>query len=247
MAKINIEEKLAEIKANAEGLAELYNKQMLESKFDDASKTDAEMKKAVDEYAQIQMDDVFMHCRASEDPMYEACRILRYPVIKIKDGTVEGSELKRREIVDAEKQIDLAKLHKFCNGIGHDQKWIYKLEKFNMLLTAQVASNLGIDPKQVHDSYAMNAISKEIDLGKNPTSNTNLLKTLTSIIHDMIGEEYKPISRDVKYLQYIYGKKGKSALTVVCANHRYMRNYVQEICHRLITDKAYTVDYKMTK
>lgn len=243
----NINEKLAELRASAEGFAELYNKQMMESKLDDAAKTNAEMKKVIDEYTQIQTDDVFIHCRQSDDPMLEACRILRYPIIKIKDGTIEGSELKKREIVDAEKQIDLAKLHKFCNGIGHDQKWIYKLEKFNMLLTAQVATNLGIDPKTVHDSYAMHAISKSIDFGKNPTSNTNILKNLTQLIHDMIGEDYKPISRDVKYLQYIYGKKGKSALTVVCANHRFMRNYVQEICHRLITNKAYTVDYKMTK
>lgn len=243
----NVNEKLAEIRSNVEGLAELYNKQMLESKFDEAAKTDAEMKSGVDEYNQIQNDEIFVQCRKSNDPMLTACTILTYPIIKIKDGNIEGSTLKKREIVDAEKQIDLAKLHKFCGGIGHDQNWIYKLEKLNMLLTAQVATNLGIDPKTVHDSYAMHAISKSIDFGKNPTSNTNILKNLTQVIQDMIGEGYKPISRDVKYLQYIYGKKGKSALTVVCANHRFMRNYVQEICHRLITDKVYTVDYKMTK
>lgn len=246
MAK-TLEEKLTELRKNAEDAANQYNKEMLASKFDDAAKTDARLKKIVEEYAQEQMDDVFIHCRSSENPMFEACRILTYPIIRVKDVSVDGTELKKREIVDADKQIDLAKLHKFCDGIGHDTSWIFKLEKFNMLLTAQVAQNLGIDPKTVHDSYAMNSISKDIDLGKNPTSNTNLLKTLTTIIQAMIGEDYKPISRDVKYLQYIYGKKGKSALTVVCANHRYMRNYVQEICHRLITDKAYTVDYKMTK
>lgn len=246
MAKTTTE-KLAEYRKKAEGLAEKYNRQILAGKYEDALKTDKTMREVVGDYAKEQMDSTFQYCRAADDPMYEACKILRYPIIRIKDERVEDSEQTIRVIVDAEKQIDLGRLHKFCNpvGIGHDKNWIFKLEKFNMLMTAQVATDLGINPKEINDSYAMSDISKAIDLGKNPTSNTNMLKNLTAIIQDMIGPDYKPISRDVKFLQYVYGKKGKSALSVVCANHRYMRNYVMEICHRLITGKQYDIQYKM--
>ena len=60
-------------------------------------------------------------------------------------------------------------------GIGADKEWAYKVEKLNFLLTAQKAKDLGIDPKEVNDSFAMADISKQIDMGKNPTSKTNLL------------------------------------------------------------------------
>ncbi len=42
----------------------------------------------------------------------------------------------------------------------------------------------------------------------------------------------------------VYSRKNRKALTVTCANHKYMRGYVMEICNRIITDKAYEVDYK---
>ena len=114
-------------------------------------------------------------------------------------------------------------------------------------MTCQVAKELGIDPKDINDSYYMSDLAKSIDMGKNPTSKTNLLKTLTTVIQAMIGEEYKPLSHDVNFLLLVYGKKSRKALTVTCANHKYLRGYCMEICHRLVMGKVYDVDYKKMK
>jgi hypothetical protein len=60
----------------------------------------------------------------------------------------------------------------------------------------------------------------------------------------MIGEEYKPVSHDVNYLMTIFAKKNRKALSVTCANHRYMRNYIMEICHRIVSGESYDVQFK---
>lgn len=154
-----------------------------------------------------------------------------------------------RSVIEKERQIDLLKLHKYCDGIGEDHNWLYMVEKFNMLLTAQKAVDLGIDPKAINDSYAMSEIARGFDMGKNPASKTNILKTLRTIITAMLGEEFasKATSHDVNFLMSVYSRKSRKALTVTCANHKYMRGYVMEICHRILTDKAYEVDYKKAK
>ena len=116
-----------------------------------------------------------------------------------------------------------------------------------LLIKEQVTAYLGIDPTAINDSYAMSEIAKGYDLGKNPASKTNLLKTLTAIVQAMVGEEYKPVSHDVNFLLSVYSRKSRKALTVTCANHKYMRGYVMEICHRIVTGKTYEVDYKKVR
>ncbi len=94
----------------------------------------------------------------------------------------------------------------------------------------------------------MSEIAREFDMGKNPTSKTNLLKTLQTVITAMLGEQYKATSHDVDFLMSVYSKKNRGkALTVTCANHRYFRNYLAEVCHRIATGKTYELDFKTKK
>ncbi len=132
-------------------------------------------------------------------------------------------------------------------GIGKDPQWAAMVEKLNFLMTAQKAVDLGIDPKAVNDSYAMSDIARQIDMGKTPTSKTNILKTVQAIVTAMIGEEYKAVSHDVNFLMSVYSRKNRKALTVSCANHKYMRQYMMEICHRIVEGKSYALDYKQIR
>ncbi len=238
--------KLQEIRTSIDGKVKAYNDAYQTKKYDEASKIDAEITDAINEYTGIVRDMCFEECKASGNPMLTAVRLLSYVTIGVKD-TLEGeSKTPVRQVIEKERQIDLLKLHKYCEGIGEDHNWLYMVEKFNMLLTAQKAVDLGIDPKGISDSYAMSEIAKGFDLGKNPASKTNILKTLRKIVSAMLGEEYanKVTSHDVNFLLSVYSRKNRKALTVTCANHKYMRGYVMEICHRVVTDKKYEVDYK---
>lgn len=239
--------KLATLRSEAEALVKEYNEAIQTGKFEEASKVDAKLTEKVNEYTATVRDMCFEDCKNTANPMLTAVTTLSYVTIGTKDEQKGDDKVPVRSIVDKERPIDLFKLDKYCGGIGADKNWLHIAQKMNLLLTAQKATDLGLDPKAVHDSYAMSEIAREFDMGKNPTSKTNLLRTLQTVITAMLGEGYKATSHDVNFLLSVYSKKNRKALTVTCVNHRYFRNYMAEICHRIVTGKAYELDYKTKK
>lgn len=194
----------------------------------------------------------FDDCKAAEDPMLEAIKRLVFDTIAIKENTKGDSKISVFEIIDKEKAIDLLKLHKSVEGgIGKDPNWNGLIERMNFHMTARQAKRL-LKKKdrlssvlaEINSSYAMGEIAKSIDMGKDPTSNTKLLGTLQSIVTAMIGEEFKATSHDVNYITDLYATKGKKALSVNCANHRYFRGYIAAVCHSIVTGEDYEISYK---
>lgn len=255
----------AELREKAEALTEVYNNEVQSGRFNpvmeypasngekdaiEVVSVRATIEQAINEYTSIAREECFNTLKATDDPMLAAVKQLTFPTIRIVDKKVgeDKEKIPVSSIEDSEKFIDLLKLHKAVDGgIGKDKKWAGYIEKLNFLMTAQKAVDLGIDPKAVHDSYAMSDIARQIDMGKTPTSKTNLLKTVQVIVTAMIGEEYKAVSHDVNFLMSIYSRKNRKALTVTCANHKYMRQYMMEICHRIVEGKSYALDYKQIK
>ena len=237
-----------ELRENAEELVTQYNEAIQTGDFNKATELNEKIEQAVNEHTSIARKECFEELKATPDPMLSAIKRLSFPTIKVKDTKVGDEKIPVRTIEDCEKAIDLLKLHKACTGgIGKDKNWYHLIEKLNFLMTAHKAVDLGLDPKDVHNSYSMSEIARQIDMGKTPTSKTNILKTVQSIVTAMIGEEYKATSHDVKFLLSVFSRKGKKALMVSCANHRYMRQYMMEICHRIVEGKAYELDYKKVK
>lgn len=235
-----------ELREKAETLAKEYNDAVQGGRYDIAVKLNEEIESTINEYTSIMREECFAALKATDNTMLEAVKQLTYPTIRAKDTKSGEEKIPVRIIEDVDRPIDLLKLHKYVggDGIGADKKWSYVVEKLNFLMTAQKAVDLGIEPKSIHDSYAMSDISRQIDMGKTPTSKTNILKTLQAAITAMIGEEYKATSHDVKFLMSICTRKNRKALTVTCANHKYMRQYLAEICHRIVLGKGYELDYK---
>lgn len=237
-----------ELRAKAEELVLAYNDAIQNGDFNTATKLNADIEQTVNEYTSIARDECFKKLAATDDPMLAAVKELSFMTIRARDTKVGDEKIPVRVIEDSEKAIDLLKLHKTVKGgIGKDKNWASMVEKLNFLMTAQKAVELGIDPKTVNDSYAMSDIARKIDMGKTPTSKTNLLKTVQAIITAMIGEDYKAVSHDVSFLMSVYSRKNRKALTVSCANHKYMRQYMMEICHRIVEGKSYALDYKQIK
>lgn len=238
----------AELREKAEKLVLEYNNAVQNGDFNTANKLNESIEQAVNEHTSIARGECFKELAATDDPMLAAVKRLSFATIRVKDSKVGDEKIPVRSIEDSEKVIDLLKLHKTVSGgIGKDPKWAAMIEKLNFLMTAQKAVDLGINPKAINDSYAMSDIARQIDLGKTPTSKTNILKTVQAIVTAMIGEEYKATSHDVNFLMSVYSRKNRKALTVSCANHRYMRQYMMEICHRIVEGTTYALDYKQIR
>lgn len=213
------------------------------------------LEQTVNEYTAIAREICFEECLATDDPMLEAVKRLVFQTIGIATKMVgdEGAEkIPVSEVVYRDKAIDLWKLHKKSgDGIGKNKDWNGFVEKMNFYMTARQAKRLLKQKqhltavlKEIHGSYKMGEIAKAIEMGKDPTSNTKLLGTLQSIINAMIGEDYKATSHDVNYLCDLYARKGKTALSVNCANHSYFRGYIAAICHGLVTGEDYDISFK---
>ena len=236
--------KLAELKSSVDEQVKVFNDAVQNGRFEESTKADKAMTDTINEYTATVRDMCFEECKATDDPMLAAVKTLSYVTIGVKDEQKGDDKVPVRVIVDKERQIDLLKLDKFCGGIGADPNWMHVAQKMNFLLTAQKAKDLGLDPAKVNDSYAMSEIARQFEMGKNPTSRTNLLKTLQMVVTAMVGDGYKATSHDVNFLLSVYSKKNRKALTVSCANHRNFRVYVMEVCHRIFTCMSFELEYK---
>ena len=85
----------------------------------------------VNEYTSIARDECFDALKSTDDPMLEAVKQLTFSTIRIVDKKVGEDKQKTpvSSIEDAEKPIDLLKLHKYVggDGIGKDKQWAYKV------------------------------------------------------------------------------------------------------------------------
>lgn len=207
---------------------------------------------AMNKYTAIAREICFTECRETDDPMLEAVKRLTFATIGMKVSRKGEEKIPVAEIIEKNKAIDLLKLHKTVDGgIGKNPKWNGMVEKMNFHMTARQAKrivkkkeNLTRVLTEINDSYAMSDIAKAIDMGKDPTSNTKLLGTLQGIVTAMIGDEYKATSHDVNFLTDLYATKGRTALSVNCANHRYFRAYIAAICHSIVTGEDYEISFK---
>ena len=241
--------KLAQLRTETEDLVRQYNEAALEDAYDKLPKLDADMNEKVGEYTAIVRTMCFEECKQSDDPMKAAVLMLSFLTIGLKDEQKgdEKTKIPVRTVIEKTRAIDLLKLDKYCDGIGHDKSWVHAIQKLNFLLTVQKAKDLGIDPKEINDSYAMSDLARQYEMGKNPTSKTNLLKTLNKVITAMLGEGHKATSHDVNFLLSVYSRKNRKALTVSTANHRQLTSNLAEICHRILTDGSYSIEYRRAK
>lgn len=210
----------------------------------DKEKIEEDLSAIIDHYAVCSKNETYRAARASGDAMKYAVTTFYYPVIKVKEPKNEGEA---RYIDNGARPIDLGDLHKKLDGIGANKHWIYTAETLNYYLTIRAAQRVGATVK--NDSFKMHEIARQIDLGKNPCSNTNMLKTLQRLVEEMLGEGYKATSHDVNYLIDVYANDNKKSKTgITAANHKTLRNYLKKVCYRILTgSNGYDVDQREIK
>lgn len=223
----------------------IYNKEAVDAA--EKSKVEAELNEKVADYKVAARALCYEDCQATENPMLEAVKVRRYECIGVKPIQEEGCPVEYR-VEPKLSDIDLLDMNKrVTDGIGCAKNWPDVAQKMNFLLTVGRAKDLGVAPDEltkIRDCYRMTEIAREFDMGKNPVSNTNMLKTLRTVIAGMLGEEYraKVLSTDVRFLQFVYSKKGKGILGVAVAKHKPFVGYLADVCHHIVTGNPYTIE-----
>lgn len=227
---------------------------------DDRAELDELVDDIVAMYTGEAKDACYASALSSENPMHYAINTFFFKSIRVKNVIDKETKMVSRTIEDCDKKIDLLDLHKKvlsmtknAHGIGTDSNWVFAAEKFNYYLTYRAAMEMGdnrlSEVLKGNDNFIMNKISKEFDLGKNPVSNNQLKRTLQTIVHMMIGEEFQIKACDLAYLNQVYIKdNGKSRTGVMTANHKTLVEYLKKICYRVMNNlDGYEVESREVK
>lgn len=249
---------ITDIRADIDARVNTYNAIINDesTKAADIEKLNAETSELEKEYARAAFHATALELLDNDAPMLAAATALTFETLKHKDKEDENG-IKSREIVTAERPLDFVALESFFvergKKFGAESAWVYKVAAFNRLLCMRTAQSIGADVKTVAEKFATPTQARDINLGKTPTSNTQLLKQLQMIIDSMLyaegekGNIYKANSHDVGYLLSLYAKKGRGVLSVAAARPKYLEKLIAEILHRIVTEKSYNIEFKEKK
>lgn len=201
-----------------------------------------ELKNIENDYRALREKEVFASCA----DVHEALVQHHFTTISHKkiseDGVMTGVEKSERMV-----QIDL---RKFCEYKGLDMDWFYEMQALNKRLTLKAATELGVSAKEmkaIDDSYSMDKLAHEIDLGKTPTSDTQCVKHMQKVLDSLSEGEGRVNSHDLAYIWLCYAKKNnKTALRVICSKHTILQSLLMDVFHRVVTNGTYGVDHKRT-
>lgn len=247
-----IKEKISELREEVVEKINKYNEALKENDLAKATRFEQELKETEASYAELKSVEVFTELKGKENPIREAIITHSYFVISHRvlreDGVVKGFEI----VEDKVRQIDLVKFCKFCNL---DTMWQYNVERFNQLLAMRAANELKMTKAQIKkicDSFYMNDLARQVEMGGTPDSNTAICKQLQQVLDALLFEDngkgknvYRVNNHDVAYLLMCYTKRGKKTLSVAVAKNAYMHRLVMDVAHRIVTGKTYDLEYRM--
>lgn len=192
------------------------------------------------EFRAIRESEVF----AGLADTHQAIELHHFTTIGHKRVTDEG-RMTGVEKADRTVQIDLKK---FCEVKGFDLGWFYELQALNKRLTLRVAEGVGVtaaEMKRIDDSYNMDKLASEIQLGKTPTSDTQVVKHMQKVLDMLSPGEGKVNGHDLGYVMACYTKRNnRAALRVQCSKHTLLMSLMGDVFYRIATKGVYGVDYK---
>ncbi len=199
-----------------------------------------ELKNIENDYRALREKEVFASCA----DVHEALVQHHFTTISHKkiseDGVMTGVEKSEKMV-----QIDL---RKFCEYKSLDMGWFYEMQALNKRLTLKAATELGVSAKElksIDDSYSMDKLAAEIDLGKTPTSDTQCVKHMQKVLDSLSEGEGRVNNHDLTYVWLCYAKKNnKNALRVICSKHTILQSLLMDVFHRVVTNGTYGVDHK---
>lgn len=206
---------------------------------------------SVKEYNGLLAYEVYDELLKTDSPVVEAVKRYEYEGLRVKEiRETETHIVTGVEIETKTHQINLLDFFKYSKI---DNTFETDCQGFNQLLTLRCAKILGLSDtelKNISKTYYMSKIVTSIELGKTPTSNTQVCKKLQEVIDCVLPTDkdgksiYKCNSHDVAYLDACYAKRGKASLSVAMAKHDFLRRLVTDIMHRIVCGETYSVEYK---
>lgn len=176
----------------------------------------------------------------------DALKLFEYDNIGHTSERVDGVEI---GIKYADKPT-MVNLKNFSKEKDISLEWYYEMQALNKRLTLRTATDLGVKKSEIEkidNSYHMNKLAADIDLGKDPITDAAILKHMQKVFDLLSPMSGKFNKFDLQYIFKGYSKVGRTALKVQCSNHKTLLKLMTHTMHRVVTGKVYSVDFKIAK
>ena len=259
MAKEIITETSAELFIKAKEAVRVLNEAVLDDVHSKITESKEILDALVAKHNKAAMNEAFAILRANENPMLAAIERLEIYTTKVVANKNKDTDIITYDLdPKAQTFIDLLAFENFCRGkqIAHDPAWKHKIEKFNYLCALRIAKELGLSVEDVKKKYHIDDKAMEQDMGKTPTSNTQMLAQLQTIVDSIIYLDnpnnpghnvYKATSHDVRFLVGTLTKAGQKKHQLVFSQNGTVRNIITRIINRIVTDGSYELKYTTKK
>lgn len=197
--------------------------------------------------------------RAANNPIMAAVDFPDYEGIKYSEGK-DDDDTKTFGITSVNYNVDLETLHKHCKKAkapcGVNSSWHSEMNTLLMNLDMR-----GIKEKYPDDAekakseaielfkntYKIKEIASKIGTDEDSTTTTKLMGALSIVIADMVGEEFKPLKCDVRYLLQIYCAGDKKTRGTKYVKDKEFSGYMIAVLQRVIKGKPYANIYNTKK
>lgn len=224
-----------------------YNKAFLAKSFEAIREADENLTRELKAYKQAACDATMYRLKNSENPILEAVKQLTYEVFRAKTVKDDNGNDCGIELVVSEARIDLVKVCEYCNL---PTVWKYKVEKLALLLALRAAKELKIPASEIKVmgyKFKMNELARKEEMGETPSSNTQIVKAIQSIMDEVFPGMGKANSHDAAYMWMASTRAGREAKCIKVADAKMAHRLFADVANRIVTDGRYTVDYKMVK
>lgn len=203
------------------------------------------------EYAKTAEYEKIKALSEMDKPMLEAIKNPSYIIIRHRDVKDEVTKLVTSvEAVQVSRDIDLLRLDAFTKyTASHIKGWEHYVSKFNSLVVLRCTRELGLKIPEVRKTYYLNQKAKEIEMGGTPTSNTQMLKQLQSVIDAIVfedngkgGNKYKATSHDVEFVLESCTKMGRKHCQIIVSKDAYLRKIMLNVLINVVTGCGYSID-----
>ncbi len=184
----------------------------------------------------------FAEFMAAENPYVAAIDRFSIDAYRIKeetskeDGAILSVKLDKRQ-----SRINLANFTSFAGTLSKD--WINKAAQLLSLLQLRETEVFALKPEDLaKKSYFFISAAKRKMEGETPDSNTQIVRTLQSIIDELIGPTYRCTNHDIAFIQecaFQFDAKAKAGLKSM--NEKAFQTVMLSVAYRCLKGETYKV------
>ena len=217
-------------------------------KNDLAAKLEAEesLDKFVKEHADAKVHIVYSALRQKSNPMLEAVKLATFPIGRlVKDDGIPVSF----DPEGATRFVDLVKFSEFCSL---PLLWKHKVDKMGLLIAARKAKDLKMSPERQKEfiaSYFIDDLAKKENMGQTPTSNSQCVKMVQSVIDCILPNcGFKADNHDVVFLLEAFTELDKRKVsTLKVVKNKSLYNIILSMLHVITTNGEYGLNSQRQK